>query len=38
MEIKGKFSDVFGENLSTELVQTLSNMYYFRDEYRKLSD
>ena len=38
MEIKGKFSDVFGENLSTELVQTLSNMYYFRDEYRKLSE
>ena len=38
MEIKGKFSDVSGENLSTELVQTLSNMYYFRDEYRKLSE
>ena len=37
MKINGNFSDVFGENLSPELVQTLFNVYNFREEYRKLS-
>jgi len=38
MDINGNFSDVFGENMSPELVKTLFNVYHFRDEYRKLSE
>ena len=34
--VKGNYCDIFGVNFSKELVQTLHNIYYFREEYRKL--
>ena len=37
MEVKGKYSEVFGSEFPQELVQTLVNIYHFRDEYRKMT-
>ena len=37
MEVKGKYSQVFGSKFPQELVQTLVNIYHFRDEYRKMT-
>ena len=35
VEIKGEYSDIFGVLFSAELIETLYNVYGFREEYRK---
>ena len=37
IEIKGKYSDIFGLDFKQEFLKTLCNLYYFREEYRKLT-
>ena len=37
MEVQGSYSDIFGFYFPPELIQTLYNIFYFREEYRKLS-
>ena len=38
IEVKGNYSDIFGFYFPQELIQTLYNIFCFRDEYRKLSE
>ena len=38
VEIKGEYSDIFGVVFSAELIETLYNVYGFREEYRKLRE
>ena len=36
IEIKGEYNQIFCQKFSKELVQTVQNLYTFREEYRKL--
>ena len=38
IEVKGNYSDIFGFNFPPELIQTLYNIFCFRDEHRKLGE
>ena len=36
VNIRGEYKNVFSENFSAELIQTVFNIYNFREEYRKM--
>ena len=38
VDIKGEYSDIFVVVFSAELIETLYNVYGFREEYRKLRE
>ena len=38
IDIKGEYSDVFGKYLSPEMIETLYNIFMFRNELRKLDE
>ena len=37
IDIKGNYSDIFGNHFPEDLVKTLFDMYNFREEHRKLT-
>ena len=37
MDVRGQYSQIFGQKFSGELVKTIQNIYNYREEYRKLS-
>ena len=38
VNIRGKYEDIFSDNDSSELIQTVYSVYSFREEYRKMND
>ena len=37
IEVRGKYSDIFGLEFKEEFLKPLCNLYYFREEYRKMT-
>ena len=38
IQISGKYSDIFGREFKQEFLKTLCNLYFFREEYRKMTN